>query len=217
LLLGIFLALPACVTRLGGSVPQDKVIASLRSEGDALRSQVASQQLRIKELEALLASTAREGERVRTLGTGVEPFASSPLAELPAVTSIELDRFSGADRAGTNIIFYVKLLDSREKFTQGVGTLLVEVFAGDKASTLSETPVSPLASLTLGESEFRDALQSGFAGTFYRVELPLSLPAGSFTLRATFADSITGGTHVATLVKPFRHQPLAKRTPPAGE
>jgi len=170
-------------------------------ENDALRA-------RVKDLgeQLALATAERDELRVKLRQTiegmsGVE--AAEVAAATPRIVALEIDPFSGyvpadAKEAATGVVAYVRTLDGRRRFTQGVGTLTIEVWSGSPGS---DTGGEALSRITLTPMQLREAYRSSLTGTHYAVELllprPMAREAGTLDaniLRATYTDAVTGET-----------------------
>ncbi len=119
-------ALAACLVLLPAcsSSRIEKENDRLREENQSLRSQVEQLSATNAELNAKLNEAA---------ATRTAPMDSDVLAALPRVASIELGTLTGffpGDRGkpATSVNVYIRPLDGRQRFTQAVGTLEVEVF-----------------------------------------------------------------------------------------
>lgn len=214
LILGGCVFLPAC-----GSSRISRENDRLREENQSLRSQI----------ELLTAQKAEVSAKISELMNELSaPKDASVLAALPRVASIEFGTLTGfypGDRGkpATSVNVYVRPLDGRQRFTQAVGTLEVEVFlipfdATDQVGTAAATPRAQL-SKRLTPTELREAYRSGLTGTHYEVDLPLDTPLkdrnASILVRASFADAVTGVTHTAEkLVKP---ETFAPKPAPRGD
>jgi hypothetical protein len=189
--------LPACGLRYGGS-SQDKVLANLRGENATLREQVTNlererEEWRVKALANAATSGALPAASPAT--DEAAQLAAQVAAALPAVVALEVDALSGpAPRDPSKFIVYVQPRDGRGRFTQVVGRLTVRVLAQDPVEReLARADLSPI--------ELRDAYRSGFVGTNYTIELPMSAAnaqdASSLLIRAELTDLLTGQTHRA--------------------
>ncbi len=170
-------------------------------ENDTLRA-------RVKDLGEQLALARAERDELRVkLRHTIEGTSGAEAAEIaaatPRIVALEIDPFSGyvpADvkQAATGVVAYVRTLDGRRRFMQGVGTLTIEVWSGSAASG---TGGEPLSRITLTPLQLREAYRSSLMGTHYAVELllpgPMARGAGTLdahVLRATYTDAITGET-----------------------
>lgn len=170
-------------------------------ENDSLRA-------RVKDLgeQLALATAERDELRVKLRNTIVETSgveAAEVAAATPRIVALEIDPFSGyvpadAKEAATGVVAYVRTLDGRRRFTQGVGTLTIEVWSAEAANRSSG---EALSRITLTPLQLREAYRSSLTGTHYAVELLLPRPMarGEGTLdtnilRATYIDAATGET-----------------------
>lgn len=176
----------------------------LRRANQDLTSQVASLSRERDELRIKLAESARAREAALT---------PEVLEAIPRCTAIAIDSLSGwtpPSGPATGVVAYISPADGRGRFVQIVGTLRVDATLVPAMGS-SEPPVR-LASRTLTPGDLRDAYRSGFMGTGYTVELPLSAPvgrtpgtpAGTLLLRATFADALSGQSLSAERALPVR-------------
>ena len=212
LLLGVAaipLALGACGSvRLGGE-------RSVSEENDRLRTQVHEQQERIKALEGErdeLKLKLAEASRARgtTLPEGVADA-------MPTVTSVKVSMLSGlepvsADQPATGVSVTFQPMDGRGRFTQAVGSTVIEVF--EIASKVEGAQPRRIAQATLTPAELRDAYRSNVTGTYYSATLPLEGPVErskvtpALLIRLEFTDALTGKVHKAERLLPERPSAL---------
>lgn len=175
------LAISGCASRIGGS-------QSLEQVNDALRSENAVLEEKAKALDARNAELVAATKIPMNHGVDATFDASEVIQATPVVTSVEIDRLSGAKGDDVkSFTVYVRTLDGLQRFTQGVGRLVVEL--------RSSTSDTPLQSRTLQPLQVRGAYRSGFAGTNYVVTFQLpdtQKPADIDLMRATFTDARTG-------------------------
>lgn len=200
-------ALPAC--RVGGYSKPERENESLRT--------------RVKDLSEKLALASAERDELRVkLWNTLEPAGGAAKVEViaatPSIVALEIDSFSGyvpADEKlpATGAVAYVRTLDGRRRFTQAVGTLIVEIWS----NPATDMGGAPLSRITLTPSQLREAYRSSLTGTHYAVELLLPSPivrsatvADTSVLRATYTDAITGEVVKAEL-------PLGTVLPPPSK
>lgn len=184
-LLLVALCLSACTTRVGGKQTLEQANDSLRAENATLKARAKALESRNAELVAATAAAAS------TTATGFN--ASEVTQATPVITSVEIDRLSGSKGKDTvTFTAYVRTLDGLQRFTQGVGSLHVELLNASSTS---------LYSRTLSPTQLRDAYRSGFAGTNYVVAFPVDAnkSAEIGLIRATFTDARTGTSTVGEL------------------
>lgn len=193
----LMIAAPMCLLALGGC--RVGGYSKPERENETLRKNVA-------DLSERLSLTTAERDELRIkLRHGIEPSAGAAAADVveatPKIVALAIDPFSGyvpADQAqpARGVVAYVHTLDGRRRFTQGVGTLTVEVW---NSSPSGGSAGSPLSRVVLTPMQLRDAYRSSLTGTHYAVELLLPTPVArtpgspdSRILRATFMDAVTG-------------------------
>jgi hypothetical protein len=170
--------------------------SSAGRENDRLRAQVAQQEEEIRLLKAENQEAAARASARR-----VAELPADVVEAIPYVASIEVGRLSSLSPYGaqpaTSATIYVETLDGRNRFSQAVGTLHVEL----TASTENGKNQSVTAMVELAPGALRDAYRSGLTGTHYEVMLPLSSPlareAGkneNLVVTARFSDALTGKT-----------------------
>lgn len=169
------------------------------SPNDALRT-------RVQELEEQLAAANARNEELRTAlaaarpAGGATPLQGTEVTDAtPHLASIAIDSTSTVDVGpaaanGTHpavLRLWISPKDGRRRFLQVVGWLQVQVTCmrmGHEPTTVGSARFGPLA--------VRDAWRSGFMGTHYAFELPLSLPAecatGMLAVAVKFEDARTG-------------------------
>lgn len=182
------LGLSGCT--VGGSKGVGVENARLRTELIESQKQIAALTAQREELATKLseANGAREAA-----------FTPEVLAALPRMAGVRIGSLSGltpSDRAtpATRADIYIEPFDGRDRFVQVVGTLSVEAVSLGRAADGKESR-RVLASQVLKPAQLRDAYRSGFTGTHYSVELPLSPPLAERTetlLRVRFADALSG-------------------------
>lgn len=161
-------------------------------QNDELRRKVAEQQRQIESLAA-----ARDELSVKLLAkardAGADPEA---VAATPAVSRLEIDALSTllppeGKAPVTGVRVHLRTLDGRQRFTQAVGVMTVELL--DASGTT-------VASNRVGPAALRDAYRSSVTGTHYTIETPVAAPAAgtTFTLRVRFEDALTGRPFEAT-------------------
>lgn len=182
-------SLSACTTRLGGKQTLEQANDALRAENAALKANAAKLEARNAELDAVIKASTSSSVADWT-------SASEVLLATPVVTSVEIDRLSGAKGSQPKTFtVYVRTLDGLRRFTQAVGKLSVEL-----RNSKSD---APLHSRVLLPMQLRDAYRSGFAGTGYVVTFPLEeaqKAAEIDMIRATFTDARTGQSVSGELV-----------------
>ena len=160
--------------------------STVSAQNDELRRKVADQQRQIESLAASRDELATKLESA-SRGVGANPEVT---AATPAVSVLEIDSLStllplDAKWPATSLRVHVRTLDGRQRFTQAVGALTVELKDGAGA-TLAASRVGPVA--------LRDAYRSSVTGTHYTIDTPLPSPADgkTFTLTVIFEDALTG-------------------------
>lgn len=167
------------------------------NENDRLRRQNMELRETVAELRQRTANLERAIEIERSR-------ADSPLADVPpsvqppAVTRIQIGRFSGGidtdgDGADDAVRLYLNTLDARNRFVPAVGSVHVTVAAippGEDVRTLAAAEFDP--------EQVQQAYRSGFAGTHYTLIVPVTEPAPDVTsvlVRVRFHDLLTGQRH----------------------
>jgi hypothetical protein len=193
--------LSACGLRYGGS-SQDKVLADLRGQNAALRERVTGLE-RERDEWRVKALASAQPTSLDPPSPAAPDAAAQIAAALPAVVALEIDALSGpVPRDPSKFIVYVQPRDGRGRFTQVVGRMTVQVFSRRAADgSTAPNPPAELARVDLAPVQLRDAYRSGFTGTSYAIELPLTTsPApdsSEFLIRAEFIDLLTGQAHRA--------------------
>ncbi len=197
-----------CGLRYGGS-SQDKVLATLRDENANLRERVAGLEREREELVVRASAVIQASSGAANVTSASSADLASQIAQaLPAVVSIEIDSLSGPsvrDPQRPTVNVYIIPKDGRNRFTQVVGSLVVEALwqASDPKQTPDMLNTTSLGSVELSPLQVREAYRSGFGGTNYMVELPVQaadramLNSGRLVLRARLTDLLTGKTHEA--------------------
>lgn len=177
-LFGVSVLLGGC--RLAAPTEADNT----RRENAELRARVAALEARSAELESKLAATAADRD------------AADVLAATPVVAGIEIDRLSGMEpgvggEGNRRCTVYVRPFDGRRRFTQAVGTLLIEARAADG---------SVIAAGSLSVPELREAYRSSLTGVYYEgtVAVPSGRAGDVVGVRAVLVDRTTGVRHEAT-------------------
>ncbi|MBM4107860.1 MAG: hypothetical protein FJ255_03470 [Phycisphaerae bacterium] len=191
----------ACLPLLGCRVGGGGIEAEndrLRRERHDLGERVAALETERDELRA------KVHELNLARGAGLDADA---LDALPRVAALEIDGLSGLvppepSRDAERVAVYVRTLDGRRRFTQGVGTLTVRC---ELLPPVGGPGPARSASRTLSAGQVREAYRSGIAGTHYTVEVPLAVPSsdrrGTLVVRAELRDALTGAVHAATLTR----------------
>jgi hypothetical protein len=155
-----------------------------------LEDEVADLSGRHGELEAHIA--ALEADEATTAAAAIR-------AGTPRVVAIEIGRLShledlDGDSVPDRAVIYVHPRDGMGRFVQIVGHLDAHVAilpVGADARTLGRVSLLP--------GELREAYRSGFTGTHYTIEVPLTLPAGAgedldTAVKVEFSDGLTERT-----------------------
>jgi len=145
----------------------------LRREREDLRAEIASLQSQLAESNAKLAALTAPPPPGNLTG----PFdAAEVAAATPVCVALDIDRLSGLrdstdDGVPDLMVVRVRTLDGRSRFTQVVGRLDVQVdlVRGDASPTR-------IGQVSLGPAEVREAFRSGFGGTWYAVDVPVTIP-----------------------------------------
>lgn len=190
-LLAVFV-LSGC--RVGGSSTPER-------ENERLRAQVRSLQGEVRTL-----ASERDELLAKLSDKFTSPNAIAAAKALPLAVSIELDSLSGltppgSDSPATGVTVYVVPRDGFGRFVQVVGSLRLEVFR-----RAADGSTRPIGSATLGPDDLRQRYRSGFTGTHYTLDLPLSesvprpIPPGSgIQIKATLSDLATSNELSASL------------------
>lgn len=175
----------------------------LRREVFDLESQRDALTLRIRELEAAVASAS-----AASAGASHDPAMTEQVRlATPHVASISIGSLSHAvdgdgDGRADTIVLYVTSRDSLGRFTQMTGHV---TYAATSLPTEGPTPIV-LGSRKLDPAEIRDAYRSGFMGTHYTLELPITLPHSvdapiqpltGAIVQVVFTDGLTRQSHTA--------------------
>lgn len=163
------------------------------SEADAVREQLAT---RTRERDAARARVAElETELARRSAPAAGASSDPELAEAtPALAAVAVSGLSAAtlvDGNNANLSLVIVPTDGLGRFLQVAGTLKVSV-----AAIVAGEPPQPAATRTLGPRAMRDAYRSGFMGTHYTVEMPVSWSgpkeASALSVSVEFTDGATG-------------------------
>jgi len=173
--------------------------ALVPNESDRLREELVAAndardraESRAKELEARLASMARERQGE------IDPEVAAALPALASVTlsSKSTARLSTADPASSqggtlSVALIVSPADGLSRFIQITGTLRLTVAALVSGAETVET-----TTVTIGPKALRDAYRSGFLGTHYTVECTVpwkgAAPPRALSVAGEFTDGLTG-------------------------
>ena len=98
------------------------------------------------------------------------------------------------DGAIETIRLYVTTLDQKDRLIPVVGLAVVQVISIEPG-----LPPSVLAEKTFDPIEFDDAYRSGFTGTHYTLEIPLSEPLSKDMTQLTISIALTDGATGATI------------------
>jgi len=185
--------------------------ALVPNEADKVREELAA---RTRERDAARARVAElETELAKRAATPGAATSDPELAEAtPALAAFSVSTLSSAtfvDANSAEVALVFVPTDGRGRFLQVAGSLKVSV----AAVVAGETP-QPAGSITLGPKAMRDAYRSGFMGTHYTVELPVSwkgtTPPTGLSVSAEFTDGATGRAFPA--VATMRLLPARPRT-----
>lgn len=172
---------------------------NFHNENDRLRAENLQLQRAVEDLELALA---RKDDELGVMRQRLEGASPVPGAQTPALTTIELGRYSGpvdtdGDGRDDVVRLYLKTLDQHGRTLPVEGTASVAlVLLGDG----DEQPPSAIADKAYDAQALRDSHRSGFTGTHYTFELPLNnAPDGvsSLAARVTLTDAATGAKHEA--------------------
>jgi len=172
---------------------------NFENENDRLRAENLELQRSVDALEQTLARRDAELATLREQVDGARPLAG---VAAPALTTIELGRYSGpvdtdADGRDDVMRLYLKTQDQHGR------TLPVEGVAEVKLVLLGDAEQEPasLVGRAYEAEALRERYRSGFTGTHYTFELPLdAAPAGvsSVAARVRLTNAATGVAHEAT-------------------
>lgn len=194
--IGVLLACAAFGSALvggcrAGGQKLEAVNSQLREENLELRDRLSALEQRNAELQQAVRATSRE----------VAGLSEEVRAIVPRVTSISLDRLTGIAESDAGLVLraYVEPIDGRGRFVQMTGEVTVKLL---RVPAGEDEDAETVAAQVFGPSEVRDAYRSGFMGTHYTFEAPVTLPgepsAGeSWLVVATFVDGVTGDAHHA--------------------
>lgn len=150
-------ALPACSIHAGGKEDPAKV-------ADQLRTQLAESQAQLAQRDQQIAELTKKLEKEQA--TVLTPDES---AALPTIASVAIDARSGIARSEREFEVLVQTTDGRGRFMQVAGSLVVTARAvGAPAND------APLYTKQFGPLAVRDAYRSGFMGTHYIIDVPLT-------------------------------------------
>lgn len=160
--------------------------STVSAQNDELRRKVAEQQRQIESLAAARDELGAKLEaKVRDLGADPEAVAATPAVSLLEVDSLSTLLPLEVTSPISGVRVHVRTLDGRQRFTQAVGTMTVE---------LTDAAGATLASRRVGPLALRDAYRSSVTGTHYTIEAPVANAArgATLTLRVRFEDALTG-------------------------
>jgi hypothetical protein len=204
---------PLAITLLCGALLSSALgacgVKDFENENDRLRRLTLEQEGLIR---ALRAESSEYKAKLAEANLAREAALDPDILEaIPRCAGIGIDELSGLHlpRPGEDVIpkvvIYVDPFDGRDRFIQIVGTLTVDaIIAG---ATGDAAPL--IVSTTLGPADVRDAYRAAvLTGYYYLVELPVEAsaipPEGTVTLRARFADALTGEAHDAEATSRIR-------------
>lgn len=172
---------------------------NFENENDRLRAQNLELRRSVESLEKTLTRRDAELATLRERLDGARPLAGVPA---PALTTVELDRYSGpvdTDGDGRDEVMrlYLKTRDQHGRAlpVEGVADVRL-VLLGDE----DQEPASLLGRAYEAEA-LRERYRNGFTGTHYTFELPLdAAPSGvsSVAARVRLTNAATGVAHEAT-------------------
>lgn len=177
------------------------------TEGDTLRARVLDLETQVRHLQGREAELQAELRRARRWEQRREEMDEQAIAEfVPHVVGLTLGRLSHArDTTGDGrpdaLLLYVHPVDSRGRFTQMVGQLLINaVIVPEEAEAITAVRTR------VGPGDLRDSYRSGITGTHYAVQVPLELSDDIETswlldqqavVRVSYIDGLTGDQHTA--------------------
>jgi len=184
---GLLLTLTACGPSTDTLSEQND---ELRRDNLELRREVDELNRRIEGRLAHLRALENQSD---------DPVAA---ADRPTLTSIAFARFSGlsdedGDGGFDTARVYIKTYDQRKRFlpVAGSATLKVVNIPADGEPTV-------LAEQAYDADAWEQAFRSGFAGTHYTLEAPLTLPLDredTVTIQVTVTDAATGASFTRQL------------------
>ena len=149
--------------------------------------------LRSRQVEQIEQATTRPGLPAEV--STVKP------SDLPRVTDIEFDRFSGSidtdhDEVDDTLRVYLRTLDQRGRFLPAVGYAVLQI-----VSIPPDGQPVEIAKQVFPPKDFAEAYRSGIGGTHYTLELPLPTNLGkgshAVTMKVTYIDGATGQSFAA--------------------
>lgn len=180
------------------------------TDADALRSHILDLEDQVQRLERRERELASELRRTRAWAERREELNEEDIREfVPHVVDMSVGRLSHVrDRSGDGmvdtLVLYLHPIDSRGRFTQMVGRVIVNAVI-----VPVEEDTIPLARVQVGPGAIRDAYRSGITGTHYAIEVPFELPdtvdrdwleEQQIVARVAFVDGQTGERHTAERV-----------------
>lgn len=189
-LLALLLMLPAC----GGP-------RNFTNENDRLRKENLELKRTVETLQRDLKRRSLQIEQMEQASTrpGLPAeVATVKASDLPKVTDIEFDRFTGSidtnhDDIDDTLRVYLRTLDQRGRFLPAAGHAILQV-----VNIPSNGSPVEIARQVYPPKDFAEAYRTGIGGTHYTLELalPTNLGKGThqFTVKVTFVDAATGQT-----------------------
>lgn len=166
----------------------------LREENQKLRDETQRLSQQVKELETRLAERRARPDAAPSLTSDPEADGALPrVASVQIEGATEVVRTSSDPAAPATLRLWVLPRDGRGRFLQIVGRLKVGVACLQAGST----PVD-IAHATFSPAEVRDAWRSGWMGSHYAFEVPLTLPPDTancpLTISIRFDDALSGSS-----------------------
>lgn len=179
----------------------------IRAENLRLRRQASRYE---DQVQLLLAQVHSLEQRIETRSKLVDV----PASELPRVTAIKFDRYTGVadsdgDGIGDTLRIYLLTLDQKGRFMPAIGRVAVQAVA-----LRPEQMPLIVAQKTVEPADFDKAYRTGLTGSHYTLEVHLSelLPqeVDRVTVTAIFADADTGTTLTYDQVVPVHSRGSAE-------
>jgi hypothetical protein len=152
-----FVFLGGCSIHAGGNEDPARV-------ADGLRTRVAQLEADIAQRDAAIAELNKKLEKAQALVLTPEQSAA-----LPTITKVVIDARSGLARNGGSFEVLLVTLDGRDRFMQVAGSLDISV-----RDAGADEDAAPVYVKQLGPLAVRDAYRSGFMGTHYVIDIPLT-------------------------------------------
>lgn len=169
---------------------------ALREENRKLRERGDQLALQVKELETRIAERQAATNALKA-GAPAAASVAEVDAATPRIATVQIEGateivLATPDASGPALLrLWIMPRDGRGRFLQIVGTLKVGV-----AVVRADAAPIPIAQVSIGPVAVRDGWRSGFMGTHYAFEVPITIPrdlvSTAMTISIRFDDALSG-------------------------